>query len=119
MAGIESIGGSRLVPAPGAADLTPQKQNPLPPDEQKQTFPEQEDKQNRQGLVEDVHQVNRIMEIYRTELRFVLNEESEEIIVKVINVETGEVIREIRLRWVLNIVADVKKVLGLILDKFI
>lgn len=59
------------------------------------------------------------MEIYCTELRFVLNEESEEIMVKVINAETGEVIREIRLKWVLNIVTDVKKVLGLILDKFI
>lgn len=119
MASVESISGSRFVPAPGTDNLSVPKQNPLPPDKQKQTFPEQEEKQNRQGLVEAVSQVNRTMEIYRTELRFILDEESEEIMVKVVNAETGEVIREIPPEWVLKIVADVKKMLGLILDKFI
>lgn len=119
MASVESIGGSRLMPAPGAENLSLPKQNPQSPDGQKQTFPEQEGKQNRQGFVEAVSQVNRTMEIYRTELRFILDEESEEIMVKVVNAETGEVIREIPPDWVLKIVADVKKMLGLILDKFI
>jgi len=116
VANVEAISGSRLMPVPGAAEPSPPKQNPLPPDQQK---PEQKNSQTRQGLAEAVSQVNRTMEIYRTELRFILDEESKEIMVKVINAETGEVIREIPPEWVLNIVADVKKMLGLILDKFI
>ena len=119
VAGVESIRGTGLVSAPGGENLSMQKQNSLPPDQQKQTFPEQEGSPTRQGLVEAVGQVNRTMEIYRTELRFILDEKSEEIMVKVINAETGEVIREIPPEWVLKIVADVKKMLGLILDKFI
>ncbi|MGB9804404.1 flagellar protein FlaG [Desulfofundulus sp.] len=66
-----------------------------------------------------VNRINETMELYRTELRFVFHEESGEIMVKVINAETQEVIREIPPEWVLKIVASVKKMLGLILDRFI
>lgn len=68
---------------------------------------------------EAVNRINETMELYRTELRFVLHEESGEIMVKVINAETQEVIREIPPEWALKIVASVKKMLGLILDRFI
>lgn len=119
MSSLESVGGIRVFPAPEAENISRLKQNLPPPDGQNQPFSEQEGEQNGQKLREAVNQVNRTMEIYRTELRFILDEESEEIMVKVINSETGEVIREIPPEWVLNIIADVKKMLGLILDKFI
>lgn len=72
-----------------------------------------------QEVREAVDQINETMELYRTELRFVLHEESGEIMVKVINAETQEVIREIPPEWTLKIVASVKRMLGLILDRFI
>ncbi len=72
-----------------------------------------------QEVREAVDRINETMELYRTELRFVLHEESGEIMVKVINAKTQEVIREIPPEWVLKIVASVKRMLGLILDRFI
>lgn len=79
----------------------------------------EERKTTIQEVREAVNQINGTMYIYRTELRFVLHEESGEITVKVINSETQEVIREIPPEWVLKIVANVKKMLGLMLDRFI
>lgn len=72
-----------------------------------------------QEVRDAVNRINETMELYRTELRFVLHEESGEIMVKVINAETQEVIREIPPEWALKIVASVKRLLGLILDRFI
>ncbi|SHJ53727.1 flagellar protein FlaG [Desulfofundulus thermosubterraneus] len=72
-----------------------------------------------QEVRDAVNRINETMELYRTELRFVLHEESGEIMVKVINAETQEVIREIPPEWTLKIVASVKRMLGLILDRFI
>lgn len=87
--------------------------------EQKMAFPEGEGNWDRNDVLSAADLVNRTMEIYRTELRFVLDEESGEFMVKVINSTTGEVIREIPPEWVLKIVADVKKMLGIIIDKLI
>ncbi|MGB9904547.1 MAG: flagellar protein FlaG [Desulfotomaculales bacterium] len=87
--------------------------------EQKMSFPEGEGNWDRNDVLNAADLVNRTMEIYRTELRFVLDEESGEFMVKVINSTTGEVIREIPPEWVLKIVADVKKMLGIIIDKLI
>lgn len=84
--------------------------------------PEEEKEEKELGIEEvreALNQINETLRIYRTELRFVLHEESGEYMVKVINAETQEVIREIPPEWVLKIVASVKRMLGLILDKFI
>ncbi|MDQ0285605.1 flagellar protein FlaG [Desulfofundulus luciae] len=85
-------------------------------------FVEEKGKDGRpsvQEVREAVNRINETMKLYRTELRFVLHEESGEIMVKVINSETQEVIREIPPEWALKIVASVKRMLGLILDRFI
>lgn len=87
--------------------------------EQGKPFPEGEGNWDRSEIISAADLVNRTMEIYRTELRFVLDEESGEFMVRVINSTTGEVIREIPPEWVLKIVADVKKMLGIIIDKLI
>jgi len=66
-----------------------------------------------------VKQINNTMEMYHTELKYSLHEESGEYYVKVINTEDNTVIREIPPEKVLDMVAYFKKMLGIIVDKFI
>lgn len=73
-------------------------------------------------LDEAIGQANKTMETYNTELRFSIHKESGEISVKVINTKDNSVIREIPPERVLDFVAHVKKMLkkmlGVIIDKF-
>lgn len=82
-----------------------------------------EDKQSNQydkRQVENaVRQINETMEMYNTELRFTLHEESGEYLVKVVNPKDNTVIREIPPKKILDIVANVKEMLGIIVDKHI
>ena len=63
--------------------------------------------------------LNKTMESYTTELKFKLHKDSGEYIVKVINTKDNSVVREIPPERVLDMVAHFKKILGLIVDKFI
>jgi flagellar protein FlaG len=73
----------------------------------------------QQELAKAIRQINQTMEIYHTELRFILHEASGEIMVRVVKSETGEVVREIPPEYVLKIVTYVKEMLGLLLDKLV
>ena len=70
-------------------------------------------------LHEAVDKANHTLEVYGTELRFSLHEASGEMIVRVINTEDESVIREIPPERVLDFVANVKEMLGFIIDKLI
>lgn len=70
-------------------------------------------------LEEAVALINKTMETYGTELRFSIHEGSGEYLVQVIETKNNEVIREIPPERVLNFVAHIKKMLGIIIDKFI
>lgn len=74
---------------------------------------------DRQKLVKAVDNANKIMETYNTELHFSIHEASGEMMVKIVSKKDNSVIREIPPEHVLNFVAHVKKMLGLMLDKFI
>ncbi len=74
---------------------------------------------NKKSLEEAVNQANNTLETYNTELQFSIHKESGEVMVKVINSSDNTVIREIPPERVLDFVANVKKMLGLILDKLI
>lgn len=73
----------------------------------------------RQRLVKAVDNANKIMETCNTELHFSIHEASGEMMVKIVSKKDNSVIREIPPERVLNFVAHVKKMLGLMLDKFI
>jgi len=66
-----------------------------------------------------VDQLNNTMQAYSTKLRFSVHEKSGEMMVKVINEKDNTVIREIPPEKVLDMVAYFKKVLGILVDKFI
>lgn len=74
---------------------------------------------NQQILDDAIHKINETMETYNTELRFVLHEKSGEMMVKVVNPKDNTVIREIPPEEILDIVADVKEMLGIIVNKLI
>lgn len=78
---------------------------------------------NEHILEEAIEQANKTMETYNTELRFSIHKDSGEIAVKVINTKDNSVIREIPPERVLDFVAHVKKMLkkmlGVMIDKFI
>lgn len=84
-----------------------------------QAAEETQDGLNREVLEEAVDKANKTMETYNTELRFSIHEASGEIMVKVVNTKDNTVIREIPPERVLDFVAHVKKMLGIIIDKFI
>lgn len=73
----------------------------------------------RRKLEKAVDKANNIMETCGTELHFSLHEASGEMMVQVISKEDNTVVREIPPERVLNFVAHVKKMLGLMIDKFI
>ncbi len=70
-------------------------------------------------LEESVKQANETMKIYHTNLQFVIHEDSGEYIVKVINSENQEVIREIPPEKILDMVAYFKRLIGIIVDEIV
>lgn len=86
---------------------------------EKTVAPDQQKRLDRQRLEEAVEQANKTMETYRTELRFSIHEDSQEMMVEVINTADNSVIREIPPERILNFISHVKKMLGIIIDKFI
>lgn len=74
----------------------------------------------KQKSVENaVNLINKTMANYNTEIRFTLHKQSGEYLVKVINTTDDSVIREIPPERVLDMVAHFKRMLGLVVDRFI
>ncbi|GAV26149.1 hypothetical protein ciss_20820 [Carboxydothermus islandicus] len=72
---------------------------------------------NKNQLEAAVEKLNKVVNSFTpTELKFEIHEDSKELMVKVINAETKEVIREIPPHQVLEIVAEIKKLLGILVD---
>lgn len=70
-------------------------------------------------LEEAVEQLNKTVQAYNTELKFTVHKESGEVAVKVIDTRDKTIIREIPPERVLDFAAHVKKMLGILFDKFI
>lgn len=80
---------------------------------------EQKGNITEEQLKQAVDQLNSSMRNYNTELRFKMDQESREMQVSVINSETDEVLRKIPPDQILNIVAHVKEMLGLIVNEIV
>lgn len=96
----------------GISERQPAKRNGA--EEEKQS-----EKKETMSVDKAVDLLNKTMESYTTELRFKLHKASGEYIVKIINTKDNSVIREIPPERVLDMVAHFKKILGIIVDKFI
>lgn len=74
---------------------------------------------SKEELDQAVEQVNQTMQVYKTSIRFKVHEESGEYYAQVVNADTEEVIREVPPEWVLDFVAQVRKMVGLIVDELV
>ncbi len=70
-------------------------------------------------LNDGVELLNKTMESYNTELRFTLHEGSGEYQVKIIDTTNDRVIKEIPAKNVLDMVAYLKHLVGIVVDKYI
>ncbi len=81
---------------------------------------EKENKQdpNLAGKLEDkVDQLNKTVEIFDKKIHFQIHEETNRIMVQVIEAKTEEVLTEIPPEKILDLVARIEEMIGLIVDK--
>lgn len=74
------------------------------------------DKTHLQELEESVKKLNSAAEAFNVKLRFSVDERTDRIVVKVIERETEQVIREIPPEQVLNMVAQIQDLIGVFVD---
>lgn len=71
---------------------------------------------DREDLLEAVEKVNTTAEAFHTGLRFRIHEESERMMVQVVNLLDNEVIKEIPPEKLLQVVAQIQNIIGLFID---
>ncbi len=84
----------------------------------KEQKPEAEKKQfSEDQIISAIESANKALEIHMTNFEFSIHEETKEIMVKVKDSETGEIIREIPPERVLDAVAKMWKLAGILVDE--
>ena len=68
-------------------------------------------------LEDKIEQLNKTVEIFDKKLHFQIHEETDRIMVQIIETETDEVIGEIPPERVLDLVARIEEMIGLMVDK--
>lgn len=72
---------------------------------------------NKESLEKAVEGINQMLEISRTHLKFTLHEELQEYYIQIIEDRTQEVIKEIPPKKLLDIVAAIWKLAGILVDE--
>ncbi|MGM0445230.1 MAG: flagellar protein FlaG [Bacillota bacterium] len=71
----------------------------------------------RQELEEKIEDMNKITETLEENLSFKLHDETERIMVQVVNVKTKEVVKEMPPEEMLDLAAKIHKMVGLLIDE--
>ncbi|NLJ56754.1 MAG: flagellar protein FlaG [Firmicutes bacterium] len=69
-----------------------------------------------ENLKEALEKVNTTVEAFHTGLRFRIHEETERVMVQIVNLVDDEVIKEIPPEKLLNVVAQIQNIIGLFID---
>ncbi|MEW6447586.1 MAG: flagellar protein FlaG [Bacillota bacterium] len=70
------------------------------------------------GQLQDfVNRLNLMLELTWYDLRFQIHDATHEIMVQVVNRDTGEVVREIPPKKILDMWAEMKRLIGMLMDK--
>jgi flagellar protein FlaG len=69
-----------------------------------------------EDLQEAVEKVNITAETFNVSLRFRIHEESERVMVQVVNLKDNEIVKEIPPEKLLNVVAQIQNIIGLFID---
>ncbi|ACX51422.1 flagellar protein FlaG protein [Ammonifex degensii KC4] len=72
---------------------------------------------DRRALEDVVHRLNFMLEVTYYDLRFRIHEATHDIIVQVVNRETGEVVREIPPKRILDMVAEMMRLVGILFEE--
>lgn len=95
---------------------TSQKMNTFPPESNdiKESAPMIA---SEKMIIDSIGKANKVMTVANRSLEFSIHEATNDIMVKVINTETKEVIREIPPEKILNMVAGLMELAGLLVDE--
>lgn len=74
------------------------------------------DRTYMEDLQEQVEKINTAARTFNTGLRFCIHEESERVMVEVVDLDENEVIKEIPPEKILNMVAQIQNIIGLLID---
>lgn len=112
----------RIQPVPTQQGFTGQSNRNFKQDNQEvkvenQVIPEPSGLQSEKDIIKAVEGLNKMFESTNTHLQFTYHEELGEYYVKIINDMNNEVLKEIPSKKVLDMVAEMGKALGLIVDK--
>lgn len=97
--------------------LESQRELPRPVVDRKQEVPSAKEEIPRQEVEKTAEKLNRLMGLIDRRLEFSVHEKSKQIIVKVVNQETGEVLDEIPSKKLLDLMASFHQMVGLFFDK--
>ncbi len=89
------------------------KQSASPPAEKAR----EERKVSEEEAKKIVSEINNHLQISNTELNFSVDKETEKMVLKVVNSQTGELIRQIPAEDVLRLAARISKLLGVLVDE--
>lgn len=76
-----------------------------------------EKKINEEEIIHAIEAANKSVEVYNRKLEFSIHEKTKEIMVKVIDTATNDVIREIPAEKTLDMVANLLQVAGILIDE--
>lgn len=79
----------------------------------------QSQKMTAEEVRKNIEVMNKAMEILNYSLRFRIDENSEQLQVKVMEKDTDKVIREIPPQYVLDMIAKLKDTVGMLIDKMV
>jgi len=82
-----------------------------------QQQPGLEGRSNLEIIEDEVKRLNETAHLYNIGLRFSIHEETSRVVVQVYNREDNEVIRQIPPEKILNLVAQIQQMIGLLIDE--
>ncbi|MDF9409140.1 flagellar protein FlaG [Pelotomaculum isophthalicicum JI] len=74
---------------------------------------------NKKDLEQAIDKLNKMSELFNFRLQFRVHKETGRIFCKVVNPDTGEVLREIPSEKILDMIGKIEEMAGLILDKYV
>ena len=71
----------------------------------------------KETVIDGVEHLNAAADIFNKGLHFTIHEDTEQLVVEIINKDTGEVIRQIPPEYMLEVIAKIDALLGLFIDE--
>ena len=77
----------------------------------------QKDELNAKQVAEVIEKVNEKLEVHDKKLQYSMHERTNQILIKVIDAKTDEVIKEVPDEKIVNMIADMREAAGLLVDE--